>query len=159
MDTWVPAATFHSSVRSVAEAASLAHRFFDSQSMQMASCLLSPSGASSQWCCLLNATMARLFVSPTYVIACQRITCVRTYARHYGSAFHGCGFAFHHCVLTLHDLRAKVVRLGLVHKRKDVEQFNFGDGVQLVRAEGTDDVTVLKQAKMRNCPSVTSSTQ
>ena len=51
---------------------------------------------------------------------------------------------------------AKVVRLGLVHKRKDVDQFYFGDGVQLVRAEGTDDVIVLKQAKMRNCPNVTS---
>lgn len=46
------------------------------------------------------------------------------------------------------------VEVILVHKRKDVEQFKFGDGVQLVRAESTDDVIVLKQAKMRNCPIV-----
>ena len=41
------------------------------------------------------------FDATSICVRAWRWTCVRTYARHYGSAFHGCGFAFHHCVMDL----------------------------------------------------------
>lgn len=42
----------------------------------------------------------------------------------------------------------------VVYRRKEVEQLKFGDGVQLVLAQRTDDVMVLRQAHQRNCPIV-----
>lgn len=42
----------------------------------------------------------------------------------------------------------------VVTKRQDTAQCTFPDGVQVVRAERTDDVMVLKQAHLRNCPIV-----
>jgi hypothetical protein len=42
----------------------------------------------------------------------------------------------------------------VVYRRKETEQLKFGDGVQLVFAERTDDVMVLKQGQLHNCPIV-----
>jgi len=42
----------------------------------------------------------------------------------------------------------------IVSKRREMGQCVFGDGVQVVLAERTDDLMVLKQAQARNCPIV-----
>lgn len=42
----------------------------------------------------------------------------------------------------------------VVSKRQDTAQCGFGEGVQVVIAERTDDIMVLKQAHSRNCPIV-----
>lgn len=48
----------------------------------------------------------------------------------------------------------KGIEVIVVSKRQDIAQCAFGDNVQVVIAERTDDLMVLKQARSRNCPIV-----
>lgn len=50
--------------------------------------------------------------------------------------------------------QSKGIDVVIVTKRDDTAQCLLGDGVQVVKAERTDDLVVLKQAQSRNCPIV-----